>query len=251
MKYFVITGASKGLGEGIATELIHENHHLICVSRTESARLKLLARAKGCGYTYTSFDLGYAHEVPQLLSTIFEHIPLDNVQGIYLINNAGIVQPVDRVELCSPDQVEHHMNINLLAPMLLCSGFIKHTNDWPVQKRILNISSGAAKNPYWGWSSYCTSKAGIDMLSKCVALEQMANEYPVEIMAVAPGIIDTAMQEVIRNTTETQFPLRSRFVELKEAGNLTDPQIAGKKLAALLLSDRFQSGEIVDLRDSY
>ena len=251
MKYFIITGASKGLGEGIALELIDENHHLICISRSESQKVKQQTQENGCGYTFIAFDLGYSHEIPQLAARIFEQIPADTAQGVYLVNNAGVVEPVGRAELCNPEEVEHHLHLNLLTPMLLTSAFLQHTLKWPVQKRILNISSGAAVNAYWGWSSYCTGKAGLDMFTKCVALEQNDSEQPTELMAVAPGILDTDMQEVLRNTTEDQFIMRSRFVELKQNNLLIEPQVAGQKMAKLLLSDEFQNGKIIDLRNSY
>ena len=65
-------------------------------------------------------------------------------------------------------------------------------------KRILNISSGAGRNPYEGWGAYCTTKAGLDHFSRVVAMEQANEQYPVEIVSIAPGIIDTDMQATIR-----------------------------------------------------
>ncbi len=251
MKYFIITGASKGLGEGIAMELLHEDHHLLCISRSESEQLKTMAAAKNCQVDFFQFDLAFNQDIPRLCQLIFEKIDTDQAEGIYLINNAGVVKPVDRVENCPPEEVESHLRINLLAPMLLSGEFIRHTKDLAIEKRILNISSGAAQNPYYGWSSYCTGKAGIDMFSRCIATEQEGQDHPVEAMGVAPGIIDTEMQSSIRQTTEKQFIHRQKFVELKESGQLIPPTLAGKKLASLLLSADFKNGAIIDIRESY
>ncbi|MBW6498315.1 MAG: (S)-benzoin forming benzil reductase [Bacteroidales bacterium] len=251
MNYIIITGASKGLGEGIALELLHESHHLICISRSKSEKLEKLAAAKNCPITFISFDFAMTHDVPDLASLIFEYIPLERASGVYLINNAGVINPVGRTEDCPADEVEQHMRINLISPMLLTAAFIKYTNGWKMEKRIINISSGAAKNPYHGWSSYCTGKAGIDMFTQCVGTEQQDLDFPAEIMAVAPGIIDTEMQTTIRGTTEEQFIHRQKFVELKESGQLVPPQVAGKRLAKLLFSDEFSNGGIIDIRDTY
>jgi len=131
--------------------------------------------------------------------------------------------------------------------MLITSCFIKLSKHLETVKRIINISSGAAKFPYYGWSSYCTGKAGIDMFTQCIATEQQKQKYPVEIMSVAPGIIDTQMQETIRNTPEEKFIHKKKFIEYKEKGHLKSPSDAGKSIKELLLSDKFQSGKIIDL----
>lgn len=249
MKHFIITGASKGLGEGIAIALIHEDHHLWCISRSESKTLKRMAEAKNCRLDFLHFDLAVSHDIPSLCKMIFSTINTQNADGIYLINNAGVINPVGRIETCEAADVEHHIRINLLAPMHLTAEFIKTFKDLGIQKRILNISSGAANNPYYGWSSYCSSKAAIDMYTLCVETEQKDQKYPVEVMAVAPGIIDTGMQEVIRGTSEEQFVHRKKFIEYKESGKLVPPNLAGLKLARLLLSKDFKSGAVIDLRD--
>ncbi len=251
MRYFIITGASKGLGEGLAIELLDEKHHLICVSRSESKKLKQLAAAKNCKTDFVLFDLAVSHEIDPVCEDIFELIDFHNAEGIYLVNNAGIINPVNRVEECAAEDVELHMRINLLAPMLLSSAFVRQTKDLPITKRILNISSGAAHNPYYGWSCYCTAKAGLDMFGRCISEEQKDESSPVETMNVAPGIIDTGMQTTIRGTSERAFIHKEKFVEFKEQGQLIPPALAGKKLARLLLSLEFEDGKSVDIRDSY
>ncbi|TVR43006.1 MAG: (S)-benzoin forming benzil reductase [Bacteroidia bacterium] len=251
MKYFIITGASKGLGEGIALELVNEEHHLLCISRSESDQLKKIAVAKNCSIDFFLFDLAFSHDIPDLMQRVFDKIDMEKVSGVYLINNAGLIQPVSRVEGLDADALDVHMRVNLLAPMLISSAFIGLSQRMQVQKRILNISSGAAQNPYYGWSCYCTGKAGLEMFGLCISEEQKNEEYPVETMSVAPGIIDTGMQTTIRGTDERDFIHKKKFIELKESGQLVPPALAGKKLARLLLSDDFKDGEITDIRESY
>ena len=249
MKYFIITGASKGLGEGIAMALLHQNHTLFCVSRTESDALKKMAAAKSCNLRFLLFDLSDINNIPKLCKELYGSIDRQGARGIYLVNNAGLIEPVGRIEDNNPAMVDKHLRINLLAPMSLVACFIKEFKELAIEKRILNISSGAARFPYFGWSSYCTGKAAIDMFSRCIAEEQQTARFPAEVMAVAPGIIDTGMQTTIRNTSEEQFIHKKKFVEYKETGMLVAPSLAGKQLAHLLLSDQFKSGEVIDLRE--
>ncbi len=251
MKYFIISGGSKGLGEGLAMELLDESHHLLIIARSESRELKKLAAAKACQMDFFSFDLGQTQAIPQLMAQVFGQVDEQRVEGVYLVNNAGLIEPVKRVEDCPPEMVDQHMRVNLLAPMLLSAAFIRQSRHLNTQKRILHISSGAAEFPYYGWSCYCTGKAGLEMFGRCISEEQRDQKYPVECMSVAPGIIDTAMQTTIRSSREEDFIHRQKFIDLKEGGQLIAPRVAGKKLARLLLSDAFNDGGRADIRDSY
>ncbi|MGM0573677.1 MAG: (S)-benzoin forming benzil reductase [Bacteroidota bacterium] len=248
MKYFIITGASKGLGNGLAIELLNPEHHLICISRSENQELKQMAAAKDNPLDFFLFDLSASGEIPGLFEKIFKTINTQTATGIYLVNNAGVIQPVARAEDCSPEEVDHHMRVNLIAPMLISGAFIRHTQDLDIEKRILNISSGAAHHPYYGWSNYCTGKAGLEMFGRCLSEEQKEETNPVKTMAVAPGIIDTQMQTTIRGTSKRDFIHRDKFVSLKEEGQLVPPALAGKKLARLLLSADFEDGKSIDIR---
>jgi benzil reductase ((S)-benzoin forming) len=250
MNHIIITGHSKGLGEGITLALLDENHHIHGISRTDNQHLQRLAKAKGCQMDFYSCDLSHIDTIETVLQQVFNNIPV-NASGVYLINNAGVINPIGPLQTLNPLEIDTHLRINLMAPIYLTHGFIKYTQQRNMQKRILNISSGAANNPYYGWSAYCTAKAGLDMLTRCVATEQEKQPYPVEIMSVAPGVIDTDMQTIIRDTTDEQFSLRKKFIDLKEKGQLIAPNLAGKKLVDLLFSRNFKSGDISDIRGSY
>ncbi len=252
MKHIIITGHSKGLGAGIATELINENHHIHGIARTDNTDIQKLAAAKGCQFNFYKCDLSHTDEIASVIQLVFSNINnTEDVEGVYLINNAGVIKPIGPLPTLEPADIDTHLRINLLAPMLLIREFIVHTASMKTRKRVLNISSGAATNPYHGWSSYCTAKAGLDMFTRCCATEQKDEEHPVVVVAVAPGIIDTEMQTTIRGTTEEQFIHRQKFVDLKESGQLVSPTVAGKKLVELLFSENLQNGEITDIRDQY
>lgn len=251
MKYIIITGASKGIGEGVARALLAGDNHLLCISRNENRSLISEASSKKCKIDFFSFDLSATGSISEMWENISGKVDLRNAAGLYLVNNAGVIDPVDRIENCDPGDVERHMRINLIAPVILTGLFIGLGKEADIEKRIINISSGAASSPYYGWSSYCTGKAGLEMFSRCIATEQEGEKFPVKCMSVAPGIIDTSMQGTIRSKTKEQFIHRDKFVSYKEEGMLADPLAAGKKLAELLFSPDFRNGEITDIRDSY
>lgn len=252
MKHIIITGHSKGLGAGITQQLIGSDTHIHGISRTDNSTLQSLAKEKSGKISFYPCDLAKTELISGVMKSVFENISKsDDVSGVYLINNAGVIHPIGTIETLDHELIDKHLRINLHAPVLLTNEFIKHTAKLETIKRIINISSGAAVNPYHGWSIYCTGKAAIDMFTRCIGTEQEDKKFPVEAMAVAPGIIDTEMQSTIRATPDGQFIHKQRFVELKETGQLVKPEIAGEKLKELLFSDKFENGGITDIRHLY
>ena len=120
------------------------------------------------------------------------------------------------------------------------------TSGASVDKRILHISSGAARNPYAAWGIYCATKAALDQHARSVALEKIRG---LRICSLAPGVIDTEMQAELRATPESVFPMRGRFEALKQSGKLTKPEDCARRLVEYLLGDRFGREAVADLRD--
>jgi benzil reductase ((S)-benzoin forming) len=112
------------------------------------------------------------------------------------------------------------MQVNFTSAAILCNKFIKAFQNSPIQKLIFNISSGAATSPYESWSNYCSAKAALNMFTEVVHLEQATQKYPIQVFAIAPGVVDTAMQTKIRSTDVSKFPHKEKFIQLKENGNL-------------------------------
>ena len=249
MKYFIITGTSKGLGEAIVEQLIHPNHHLFCISRTLNTKLVAKAKTMNGELNYFEFDLNNIHQISELMKEIFQYIDLNEAEAIYLINNAGIVTPIKPINKADHEEVIGNIHVNLIAPMLLTSSFIQLTDSFTKEKRIYNISSGAGKKPYYGWSAYSSAKAGIDMFTQCVGIEQEERQSNVKIISIAPGVIETNMQESIRATNIEDFIYKERFVQMKEQGTLQTPEAAAKKLIRIFLQEELQNGQVIDIRD--
>ncbi|MTH51959.1 (S)-benzoin forming benzil reductase [Bacillus mangrovi] len=249
MKAFIVTGASKGLGEAIASRIIMQGDTVFSLSRSRNAGLEEQAKKTGANIRQIRADLTDHESVHSLMSSIFSEIALDELDGIYLINNAGMVGPVGPVQENDHLETAKNLALNLTAPILLCSEFIKRTEGVPIEKRIMNISSGAARKPYEGWSSYCASKAGLDHFTRCAAEEQKRISNGVKLVSIAPGVVDTSMQEHIRGLKEGLFPQQNRFVQLKEQGKLYSPALAAEKLMKELLHDSFGREPVMDIRD--
>lgn len=86
---------------------------------------------------------------------------------------------------------------------------------------LVNISSGAARKAFFGWSMYCASKAAVDRMSEAIALEEESTLTAV--YSVAPGVVDTGMQAAIRSKTEAELRDVERFRQMLEVGTLKSP----------------------------
>lgn len=242
MKYFIITGTSRGLGEALALKLISPDHHLICISRTKNDNL-IIASSH---LDYYAFDLRNVNHIEALMEQVFQKIDLSNAEGVYLINNAAILSPFSRIEQASSQELTDNLQVNLLAPIVLTSCFIRLTQHLPLEKRILNISSASAKQLLPGMSPYSAAKAGLDTFSTCVGLEQGTESTAVKIVSVYPGMIDTSLQEQARNTSSEALTTPDIFKMVKDRGMLASPQATADKLISLLLGSSFHQGTVIE-----
>lgn len=178
---------------------------------------------------YLEFDLNNVQEIDDLMKKIIGKIDELKVEAIYLINNAAVVTPVEYIDQSDHEYIIRQININLTAPMILTSSFIKYSKHLNVDKRILNISSGLSFNLKPKLSCYSTSKAALETFTKSIGIEQ--NE--VQIMAVRPGAVDTKMYEESVKTDENAVNVK-----------LVNPSYAADKILTFLF-DRFEHGKVV------
>jgi len=249
MNYYIITGTSRGLGEAMALKLLSPNNFLICISRKKNDKLIALAQDQKCRLTYIEFDLNKVNELESILDGAFQLIDLNNAESINLINNAGTVKPVKTLEKYTGADIINSCNVNIVTPAIIISRFVKLTTNYSCEKRIINISSGAAKKPYDGWSCYCSSKAALEMLTRCVSAEQNTKEFPVKILSFDPGIIDTDMQNEIRQSNVEDFSQLDRFIDFKIKGKLLTAEFVADKVNELLLGNDFPTGESIRIWD--
>jgi benzil reductase ((S)-benzoin forming) len=227
-KHAYITGTSRGLGKALAEVLLEEGWSVTGVSRTNAIEHP--------AYRHVEADLGASWQ--EWLPDIFqEHSAAGK---LVLINNAGMLGDVGYMGTLSSEALAQAFAVNITAPALLQNEFIRHYPQH--QKLVLNISSGAAQYPVDGWSAYCSSKAALDMLSEVAAHEAgLANRQDLKVFSIAPGVVDTPMQEQIRGVEQSNFSRVGYFRELKKDKQLADPrEVAQKLLLFMNKADRFK-----------
>lgn len=254
MEFVILTGASRGLGAALAAQLLSPTRRLVCVARTPNPALGHRAAELGAALDYRLHDLADAQAVAAFAQWLGDTLRGSaGITRFVLINNAGVVEPIGRVEslagAAGADALARALQVNVAAPMLLASAFLAATAASGAERRILNISSGAGRYPVAGWSAYCASKAALDLFTRCIALEHSGGPNPPRVCSLAPGIVDTAMQAAIRACDPADFPSVERFRQLKADGALAAPEAAAARILAFLASDAFGERELDDIRE--
>jgi benzil reductase ((S)-benzoin forming) len=113
---------------------------------------------------------------------------------------------------------------------------------------VINISSGAGRRPIFGWGGYCAAKAGLDMASRVAALEAEQRATGVEVVSLAPGVIDTAMQGVVRGSDARDFADVERFRQMKAEGALRPADEVAADILRLEAGGKLRGEPLADLR---
>jgi benzil reductase ((S)-benzoin forming) len=236
-RYLVwISGASSGIGRALAATVPWQGARLIGVSR----------RPPAVG-EHLEADLGEPGSW-ELVGRSFER-ELAGWSGerVVFVHAAGVIEPVGFVGEVATDAYVRNVILNSAAGQVLGHMFLTATRDVDARRQIVMLTSGAARSVYPGWASYGAGKAALDQWVRDAGAEQDLRGGA-QLLAVAPGTVDTGMQQLLRETAERDFPRRQKFVDLYRDRELVDPERVAGEIWALL--DRgLENGAVIDLRE--
>lgn len=225
MPTVIVTGASRGLGRAIATDLARRGATVVATARSAAALADLAADVPGVEvHAGDIADHQTQRAVVDLALRVSGSIDA-------LVNNAAMLEPIARMADADPDEWARHLAVNVVAPISLTALAMPALRE--AGGRVVNISSGAATRTLAGWGAYCTAKAALKM-----ATEMLADEEPdVIAVSVRPGVVDTAMQATVRSKGRSVMTEagHDQFLSLHEEGRLLDPAVPGSAIAALAL----------------
>ncbi len=192
-KVALVTGASRGLGEGAARALAAAGAAVMLAARdgVATAGVAREIAAKGGRADAVACDVSDFAAVEKVVAETKARLGGIDI----LINNAGVIEPIAEVATSDPAAWAQNISINLVGayhavravlPDMLSRG----------GGSIVNVSSGAAYRPLEGWSAYCVGKAGLAMLTRSIELETAGKG--IRVFGFSPGTIDTDMQVKIR-----------------------------------------------------
>lgn len=236
-----ITGASRGIGAALATTVPFPDARLLDISRS--------GPPEGSAIEHVPADLAD----PSSWAAVEEHLvaqlgAFDGSRAVF-VHNAGTINPIGFAGEVDSAAYRRNVVLNAAAPQALGHAFLAalQAAGFAGDAHLVMLTSGAASSSYAGWTSYCAGKAAVDAWVRAAGLEQEHRGSRTHVLAVAPGTIDTGMQEQLRNTDEDDFPRVAKFRDLHAGGELTPPEDAARGIWGVL--DRgLDNGAVVDLR---
>lgn len=222
-KTALVTGASKGVGKGIALELARRgcnvalNYNSDLIGATATAEE---IRATGREAFTVQADVGSAAQVQRMFSEVTERYPRLDA----LINNAGTQVWKALLELTEAEW-DRVLDTNLKGCFLCTQQAARHMRD-EGGGRIVNIGSGSSKAPFPMLSGYTASKGGIEMLTKVAAVE--LGVYGITVNCVAPGAIE------IERTKQESGDYAGTWARLTPLGRIGLPRDVAQAVAFFL-----------------
>jgi 3-oxoacyl-[acyl-carrier protein] reductase len=229
----LVTGASRGIGAATARRLAADRFRLVLAARSSGPLDELAAEltAGGADALAVPTDLTDLTEVDALLDATRHWAGRVDV----LVNNAGVLPAAMRAERMPIEDWQSTLMLNLTSPWYLATRARALMEAGAV---VVNLSSSAAYYPSVGLSAYNTSKAALNMVTRCLALE-WAREG-IRVVGIAPGLVDTELAVPI-----TQWMARTEQA-VNPMGRLgTAEEVA--ELVAFVASDKaaYMTGSIV------
>jgi NAD(P)-dependent dehydrogenase (short-subunit alcohol dehydrogenase family) len=235
----VITGVSGGLGAALFDEFRLAGDRILALGRRFTEAQHAAERSDPQRIRLRQTDLSYPNALPSAAElSSFMH----GAGEVVLINNAAVIRPVGAIGALPADQVGYAVAVNFTAPMLLTNallgaGVIRQGGDRPgsaaVPLTVVFVSSGAAHRPVGGWAVYNATKRGAEAYFDTLSA-QHTGDPQIRVVNVNPGVMDTPMQEALRQYAAgpAYFPDRGRFVGMHTNGELAPPADIARKIIA-------------------
>lgn len=253
--YFLITGASRGIGQTMALRLaskLKAGSLVVLMARNEEGLAKtkadIVALEKGINVKTFSLELSTASAdnfVEILNASLDEGLKPTDFERAIIIHNAGTVGDVSKraVEVSDTSLWTQYYHLNVFSTISLNCEFFKRFVGVP--KVVVNLSSKCAIEPFASMSFYCSGKAARDMYFKVLAAEEVQDTL---VLNYAPGAIDTDMTVYVQEET-INTELSAVFRQQRITNTMLTTEQTTEEFLQVLEGQKFKSGDHVDYWD--
>lgn len=191
-KSVIITGASRGIGEAAARHFADLGARVMLTARSADAIEAIASEINAAGGTAKALACDVS-DASQMQSVVDATVAAFGGVDV-LVANAGMLEPVARIEDLAPADFARVIDINVNGVFYGIRAVV------PIMKKagggtIITVGSGAATGTLEGWAHYCTSKAAAHHLSACLNREE--GENGIRALVLSPGTVATDMQKII------------------------------------------------------
>lgn len=215
----LVTGATSGIGRATCRRLVSEGWQVAGVGR-EVQRLTTLQQELP-GFFPIVMDVTQADAGPRVVGATVERFGA--LHG--LVNAAGILEPGSHETTTAADW-DRAMNVNVRSVFLITQAALPYLKQATPVGSVVNVSSVSGLRPFPGVLAYCVSKAAIDQLTRCLAIELAS--AGVRVNAVNPGVVQTELHRRGGMTEEAYAAFLERGKTTHPLGRVGEPEeIAG------------------------
>lgn len=218
MRNVIVTGGSRGLGLAIARRLAGTGYRAIAIARTMSDELANAIEgadsSRPVSLSLMPFDLGNTEGIPELVKTIYKEF--GPIYG--LVNNAALGSD-GALAVMPNSQIESLIRLNTLSPILLTKYVVRRMMS-DGGGRIVNVASITAFSGYSGLSVYAATKSSMVGFTRSLARE--IGRLGINVNAVAPGFMDTAMTQGIDEELREKIARRSALRRFPAVEDVAD-----------------------------
>jgi 3-oxoacyl-[acyl-carrier protein] reductase len=215
MRNVIVSGGSRGLGLAVACKLVASGYRVIAIARQQSAPLAAAMQDAATGaLQFRAFDLSDLGGIAGLVKGIRKEF--GPIYG--LVNNAA-VGPAGVLATMRDAEIERTVRLNTISPIIL-SKYVVRAMMAHDGGRIVNVASIVASSGFSGLAAYSATKASLVGFTRSLAREVGA--AGINVNAVAPGFLDTAMTECLGEEHLEQIVRRSALRRLAEVDDVAN-----------------------------
>lgn len=210
----LVTGGSRGIGAATARTLAHRGWSVAIVHASDASKAQAKQMQHSHGIVPIQADVSHEEEVQRSFTEAEEKL---GAAVTHVVNNAGVFGPGKTIEHSEIGEMQHVLNVNVIAPMLVSRELIRRQS---IHKggsggAICNVSSGAAYQCSPTTPLYSVSKGAVNSLTNALAAGLNFEEHGIRANAVSPGLTNTDMVANVRNTCSFLFKIHQLVVNTR------------------------------------
>ena len=212
-KVAIVTGGSRGIGEAVAAAFAREGARLVVAARTEPELRRAAERLRGLGaeIRWVSADVSQAEDADRIVQAALRAFGRVDV----LVNAAGVYGPIGPMWDVDASAWVQAIQVNLCGTFFCCRAVLPHMIERR-QGKIVNFSGGGAASPLPRFTAYGVSKAAVVRLTETLAEE--VKEFNIQVNAIAPGAVDTRLQDEVLKAGSRAGDLHAKILALRTSG---------------------------------